>query len=133
MTTRTQQTMRQKNRSEEFKLTCSVAQYLQLLENQGKLTYCHVPMGEIRSARTGAKLKKMGARAGMPDFLIWAGSMGANGFNRNHFAIEMKAKEGRKSDNQKAMQERLNRHGFSYYEARSVSDVVLILKSEDVI
>lgn len=43
----------------------------QWLDRAGVL-YCHVPMGEIRDAKVGAKLRKMGASRGVPDFLIFS-------------------------------------------------------------
>lgn len=60
----------------------------------------HVPNGGKRNAREGAKFKRMGVKAGVPDVLLLTPKQGFNGF-----AIELKVKGGKLSANQK---ERLN-------------------------
>ena len=60
----------------------------------------HVPNGGKRNAREGAKFKRMGVLAGVPDILILTPKQGFNGF-----AVELKVKGGKLSKNQK---DRLN-------------------------
>jgi hypothetical protein len=56
----------------------------------------HVPNGGKRNAREGAKFKRMGVLAGVPDVLILEPKQGFNGF-----AVELKVKGGKLSKNQK--------------------------------
>jgi len=39
--------------------------------NGAGVLWCHVPNGELRNPRVGAKLKAMGVRRGVPDILIF--------------------------------------------------------------
>jgi hypothetical protein len=56
-------------RQDEYQLTCAVAEYLdRALPETARFT--HIPNGEKRDARTGAKLKRMGVRKGWPDFVV---------------------------------------------------------------
>lgn len=76
----------------EFRLTCVIADVLRLRGRPG-LYWTHLPFGEARSERTGARLKRMGTRAGAPDFLlIWKG---------RPIGLELKAEHGRQTDTQR--------------------------------
>ena len=58
--------------------------------------YCHVPNGGKRNPREGAKFKRMGVKAGIPDILIFNPNDSYNGL-----AIELKVKGGKLSQSQK--------------------------------
>lgn len=76
----------------EFRLTCVVADMLRLRALPG-LYWTHLPFGEDRSAKTGARLKRMGTRPGAPDFLlIWIG---------RPIGLELKALGGRQTETQR--------------------------------
>lgn len=76
----------------EFRLTCVIADVLRLRSVPG-LYWTHLPFGEARSERTGARLKRMGTRAGAPDFLlIWKGRA---------IGLELKAEGGRQTQTQR--------------------------------
>ena len=76
----------------EFRLTCVVADLLRLQGRPG-LYFTHLPFGEARSERTGARLKRMGTRPGAPDFLlIWKG---------RPIGLELKIKGGRQTETQR--------------------------------
>lgn len=49
----------------------------------------HAPNGEARNARTGAKLKKMGVKKGVPDIFIWR-PFAFGGRRRCALVIELK-------------------------------------------
>lgn len=62
---------RKARRQNEYQLACAVAEYLDYaLPDTARFT--HIPHGEKRDAKTGAKLKRMGVRKGWPDFIILA-------------------------------------------------------------
>jgi hypothetical protein len=76
----------------EFRLACVIADVLRLRGKPG-LYWTHLPFGEVRSARTGARLKRVGTRAGAPDYLlIW---------NGRPIGLELKAEGGRQTESQR--------------------------------
>ena len=74
----------------------------------------HIPNGGARSSKAGALMKKMGARAGVPDLClpIMRGGHGA-------LWIEMKDDGGRLRKSQKAWRDRLQEAGHAYAVCRS--------------
>lgn len=82
----------------------------------------HIPNGEKRDAVTGARLKRMGVKAGIPDIFLpipkgqWHGLF-----------IEMKTDKGRVSENQKTMIEHLRNNGYRVEVCRG------FLKAKEVI
>lgn len=70
-----------------------------------------------KTARDGAKRKAMGVRAGFPDFIFL---LPRNGYA--FFAIELKTKDGRQSDRQKAYEEAVSAAGGKYEIVRSLYD-----------
>lgn len=80
----------------------------------------HVPNGERRDAVTGARLKRSGVVAGVPDLVIPY----ANG-KHSHLYIELKAgSSGRVSANQKHVIEQLKEGGACVAVCRSVDDFI---------
>lgn len=81
----------------------------------------HIPNGEFRPFKTGAKLKSMGTKSGVPDFCLPV--------RRGRFGtlwIELKNEEGKLSDNQKSWISALIQYGqaagvcHSWEEARNI-------------
>ena len=70
----------------EDDLQRTVVEYLRIQENLGRLTYFSIPNGEKRDKITGAKLKRLGVRAGVYDLAI----IGPHGIG----FIELKAPRG---------------------------------------
>lgn len=62
------------------------------------LTYTHVPLGGLRTKREGAILRRLGARAGCPDYLIFSQPAGGwvdwDALPIRGVAIEMKRRRG---------------------------------------
>ncbi len=58
-----------KRATPEFALQCAVHDYLRL--QYPRLLYFAVPNGEKRTRFTGARLKRMGVRAGVADILVF--------------------------------------------------------------
>jgi len=76
----------------EDQLTIAVADYLRL--QYPKVLFTHIANERQTSPQRGAKLKRMGVKAGMPDLLI---------FERGTYsglAIELKIKPNRPTENQ---------------------------------
>jgi hypothetical protein len=83
--------MSRERRSEELITHRAVADHLRLRAKPDVL-WLHPANGERRDAITGAKLKRMGVRAGASDLLLW--------HQGNSFALELKAPGGRLSEAQ---------------------------------
>lgn len=92
-------------RHPEFELQCACVAWFRIAY-RGRLIY-HIPNGERRDAITGARLKRSGVVAGVPDLCVPY----SNG-THSHLYIEMKAgKAGRLSPNQQAIIGELQRGG----------------------
>ncbi len=75
----------------EDSLQIAVANYLRLA--YPKVLWAHIANERQTSPQRGAKLKKMGVRAGMPDILIFAiGGVGIDKEIYSGLAIELKIK-----------------------------------------
>jgi hypothetical protein len=89
--------------------------------------WTHLPMGEKRTPETGARLKRMGVRAGCADFLLFrAAPTGSTGWP---FGLELKTEKGRQSDTQKATQALWERAGGKYELVRSYQEAVSFLET----
>ena len=103
----------------EHSLQCAVADLLRLNAAPGVI-WTHPPNGEHRSKRTGAKLKRMGVRAGAPDFIIILP-------NRVTACLELKAPKGSLSQAQRLWREDCRKIGVPYSVATTLHDAQDIL------
>lgn len=103
-------------RNPEMRLHCAILDYLRVvLPPAAAATLIHVPMGENRNAITGAKLRRMGARAGVEDMQFAL-------YGRLH-AIEVKPEGARLARAQKDRQAALVAAGGRYAVCRSLADI----------
>lgn len=80
------------------------------------LPWMHYPAGEKRDVRTGAKLKAMGALAGVPDLIFIMP-------DKQIAFIELKRADGDLSQDQIKFRDRVRALGCAYVVCRSVEDV----------
>ena len=82
--------------------------------------WCHIPNGELRSKITAAKLKRMGAKSGWPDFVLIppAGQL---------HCLELKRQGETLSDSQEAFQLWCVRSGVPYSVAFSIDEALAVL------
>ena len=106
----------------EYQLQVAVAQFLTVALDPERVRYTHLPLGEARDVRVGAKLKRMGLKPGWPDFII------LRDHPREPIFIEMKAGRGALSSAQKELAGWFERHGFIYRVCRSLDDVIDVLR-----
>ncbi len=105
-------------RHDEERLQNAVVQYF-AVALPGDVLFWHTPNGGRRSPSEGARFKRMGVKAGIPDlFLLHCGKL---------CAIELKTKGGRVEKAQKAMHARLAELGCPVAVCRSIEDVEAFL------
>lgn len=109
----------------EYQLQCLVADLLRLQGREG-LCWFHVPNGEHRSPRTGARLKRMGTKRGVGDLiLLWEGRA---------IALELKAdKHSYQSKEQRDFEREWILAGGLYKVCKSYAEVVDFLSLLDCI
>ncbi len=102
-----------KRQQPEFRLQCVIADYLHA--QHPFLLWFAVPNGEKRSPITGARLKRMGVRAGVADILIFYGE--------RFMAIELKAGKGTLQDTQRDFRNAWLSSGGLYDVVRSLEEL----------
>ena len=107
----------------EYRLHCVVADYLEIAL-PARVLWWHTANGENRSAITGARLKRMGVKRGMPDLFVF--------HDRDLIGIELKTGKGRISPEQADVADRLVALGGSFILARSLDDVEIGLRNRGV-
>lgn len=113
----------------EYSLHVAVADFFRAALPD-EILWTHLPMGEVRTARTGGKLKKMGTQPGWPDFILLI----PVGMTCDVLFIELKRPGGSLSKTQKEFRERAEAITDYYLvaEADPVGIVQTILKAHGV-
>lgn len=104
----------------EFDLQRFVVDTLRLCGSKG-VVYFHVPNGESRSKRTGARLKAMGVRPGVADLCIIVPG-------RPAAFLELKAPKGRLSAEQRVFRAEVEAAGCHYGVAASPEEAIAGLR-----
>lgn len=101
-----------------------------LLDYSG-LTWCHPPNGGNRSAITGANLKAMGAKAGVPDVLIFNRCASSKATGRgypNGLAIELKVGKNKPTLTQIEWRDKLTKCGWRWECCYTLDEVTALLR-----
>jgi hypothetical protein len=116
--------VRNERQKEEYLTHCAIVEWAQRFTGKyPPLAWLfHIPNGERRDAQTGAKLKRMGTKAGVLDFTLQVARHGFHGL-----WIEVKAKNGTFSESQRKFIAHLKREGYCVMCARNVDDGIGIL------
>ena len=131
MIAKQQAAYRKARRNGEYQLTCAVAQYLDAVLDPASARYSHIPNGERRDARTGAKLKKMGVKPGWADFAIVYGYGPLAADPPATIFIELKNGSGL-SQSQKDFAAWCQAVGQPYHICKSIDDVKAVLAKHQV-
>ena len=95
------------------------ADFARFLERRGYL-FTHIPLGGLRDKKEAARLRAIGTRKGIPDFLIFDPPPPFRGV-----AVEMKReKGGRVSEDQRLWIEALSELGWVAFVARGARDAI---------
>ena len=110
-------------KSPELTIHNAIADHLRLLAPKSCLWF-HIPNGESRSARTGAKLKRMGVRKGAPDFMVM--------YHGRVIWLEVKAEGKYPSKEQRAFRDLAEAAGGIYCVVRSSAEAMGALEGNGV-
>lgn len=80
----------------------------------------HVPNGGFRHIVTAKRLRKLGARPGVPDFLLF--NAGAP-----DIALELKARSGSQEEDQREYQDYWEAQGRLYFVVKTLAQVTAVL------
>jgi hypothetical protein len=108
---------------EESNLQIACVRWFRLVYPEPRYLICTFPNGGSRNIVTASILKAEGSRAGMPDLIVF----GKNGIV---FFVEMKAKKGKQSENQKEIEKILTQMGFRYYLCRNFDEFKQTIEHE---
>jgi len=109
-----------KNNLKESEILKSIKDYLQYLENQGKLMFIRNNSGAIVIRnKSGSRYITFGKK-GSPDLLVWV--------QGKSIALEVKTLKGRQSASQKEWQSKFEKLGGEYYIVHSIEEVRKIIE-----
>lgn len=104
----------------ETQIQSSIINYLEILENMGKLTFQRVnntPIFDPGKQRFRSMAK--GTKKGFPDILVL--------MNGRTIGFEVKTATGKQSKEQKNIENKFKQHGQEYFVVRSLDEVTKIL------
>lgn len=107
--------------AQEFAVHCMVADILRRWAMPGWI-WAHYPAGELRDTVTGARLKRMGTKPGVADFLLVAPPAG------QLHALELKRKGERPNDEQAAFLDAVRAAGGMAAWVDNFDDAVRVLR-----
>ena len=113
-----QDTRKPRRMGPEARLHLAVCGFLDVALPTGA-AYYHAPAEGRRDPKSGAFLKRMGAKPGWPDLTVI--------HNGRVYGIELKSDRGLLTDSQSEMQALWRRCGADYAVARSVPEVAYLL------
>ena len=97
----------------ESGIVTAIQQYLQILENQGKLVFQRNNSGAVRTQRGG--FLRFG-KVGSPDFYLF--TVGGKTIH-----LEVKNETGKQSEGQKDFEERVTKLGHKYLIVRDIEEL----------
>ena len=120
-----------KNNISESEIIKAIKDYLQYLENQGRLMFIRNNSGAtVVKSNTGSRYITYGKK-GSPDIFLFLGKQFLEGFIMlRTLALEVKTNKGTQSKVQKEWQENFEKLGGEYYIVRSVEDVKKIIDAK---
>lgn len=107
----------------ESDIQSGIIDYLQILENQGKLFFQRTNNNPVYDP-IGKKFRSLakGQKKGFPDILVLKSG--------RCIGLEVKTSTGKQSKEQKEIQKHFEKQVFEYYVVRSIEDVKKIIELE---
>lgn len=104
----------------ETQIQSQIIDYLQLLENQGKLFVQRVNNMGVYDPKVKAHRRfPKGAKKGFPDIICLKDGL--------LIGLEVKTNVGKQSKEQKEMEKLMKEHGAAYFVVRSLDEVIKIV------
>lgn len=104
----------------ETQIQSSIIDYLQVLENQGKLFLHRVNnIGVYDPKRKAYRVFPKGAKKGFPDIIVIKNGL--------LIGLEVKTGKGEQNVNQIEVEKEFKKHGADYYVVRSLDEVIKIV------
>ncbi len=110
-------------KEKESEIQSRIIDYLQILENQGKLMFHranNIPVSQIRNGKRIFRAMPKGSKKGLCDIFCVI-----NGY---FIGLEIKTSTGRQSEHQKAFQKLVENNKGQYHIVKSVDDVKRVLE-----
>ena len=113
----------------EADLKRTVADYLNVLQNQGKLMFLRLNAGSfILTDKDGNFRRRVqGVKAGTADFIVIRSCFEKSCIQRIVDFIELKSERGKQTKEQKEFQELAENNGCGYYIIRTLEELQLII------
>lgn len=108
----------------ETQIQSQIIQYLQVLENQGKLWFTRLnnipPVNKGPNGKMTFRSLPPGSKRGIPDILILT--------KHRLIGVEVKTSTGKQSKEQEVVEDNFIKFGHEYFLVRSLDDVIDILE-----
>lgn len=115
----------------EFQIHASIVAYLRQMARP-EVQYWHCANGEVRDARTGAKLKAMGLKPGVPDLMFRWRARWSMDCLQETLDMEIKPPGRKQSEAQKAWEARTVAVGGHYYVVRSLDEAIGLFEKHGI-
>lgn len=110
----------------ETALQIACANYLTIwARNKPHIFWCHIPNGGKRTVIEGALFKRMGVKSGVPDLLIFFGTMPV--------WVELKCGKNKASESQKIFLEWATKYGHAASICYGVDELAVFLNEMDLL
>lgn len=115
----------------EFQVHASIVAYLRQMARP-EVQWFHCANGEVREARTGAKLKAMGLKPGAPDLMFrWRAQWSIDCLQQT-LDLEIKPPNGKQSEAQKAWESVTVATGGTYCIVHSLDEAIIIFEKYNI-
>ena len=115
----------------EGDLKSAVRDYLQILQNQGKLIFLQLNAGDFIEVRGNTRRRVRGCPAGTADYIVIRSCrsrfQGDSCILRLVDFIETKSRKGRQTPEQKEFQRLVGAQGCGYHLVRSLEELIAII------
>lgn len=122
--------MKNKYGATEADLKRTVTEYLDILQNQGKLVWLRLNAGDFIEVRGNTRRRIKGCPAGTADIQVivkWWPQGAPNKWETRVVFIELKSEKGKQSPEQGAFQKIVEAQGASYFIVRELETLQEIL------
>ena len=117
---------------EEYEIQVALVGHILLRAAPG-LVWTATANGELRDPAVGAKLKRMGAKAGVPDLIFVRRERDSRGVSSCAYAIEFKSEKGRATPAQLDFFKEWNAALGQWREVRSVDEFIAAMQDWGIV